>query len=46
MTRKEYKKAEIRLMISETDEDNAHYTWSFPIRCPYWLFKMLLRLEK
>lgn len=41
MTKEEWKEVvRIRLMVEEKD-----CTWSFPIKCPRWLFNLLSKLE-
>ena len=41
MTSKEWKEVkQIRLEVVESD-----VTWSFPIRCPRWLFNLLSKFE-
>lgn len=43
MNKQDYQEIkEIRLEILEKDG----FSWSFPIRCPRWLFWILLKLEK
>lgn len=42
MTKEEWKAVkQVRLHIIEDDS-----TWSFPIKCPRWLFNLLSKLEK
>lgn len=41
MTKEEWKEVkQVRLQIEEDD-----CVWSFPIKCPRWLFNLLCKLE-
>ena len=45
MDKNDWKKVtEIRIQISEKDE-LGNFSWSFPIKCPRWLFNILTKLE-
>jgi len=42
MTQEEWKRGvNIRIQVEEGDG----YVWSFPIKCPRWLFNLLSKLE-
>jgi len=41
MSKEEWKKTQVRIEITEGD-----VTWSFPINCPKWLFKLIMYFEK
>ena len=46
MNKEDWKKVtQVRLEVCEQDEEE-YFTWSFPIRCPRWLFNLLSKLEK
>ena len=46
MNKEDWKQVtEIRIHVSEKDEE-GEFVWSFPIKCPRWLFNILSKLEK
>ena len=44
MNKNEWKQVtEVRITI--TERNDGDFSWSFPIKCPRWLFNILSKLE-
>jgi hypothetical protein len=46
MNKEDWKKVyEVRVLVSEKEDDGSTFQWSFPIWCPRWLLNILIKLE-